>query len=295
MALRTTPQGQPNQALAALAGHAVASGRASLKHKMRLAVLSERIEVCGEDVDIFRITPKEGEVFSFKPGQYATLGLDIGGEFVARAYSISSSAYNRAYLELYINVIKDGAFTPALFALRPGDEIYYMGPKGVFTLAKTQARYLLFLATGTGLAPYVSMLRTMREDQLAGRPHGRTITLVHGVRFSIDLGYREELEALARDPEFGLVYLPAVSRVEQDPGWTSELGRGRITEILKLLGAEAAESPALPAGVRPAELSRRLPPEATAVFLCGNPDMIADSKAILAASGYSELYTEEYW
>ena len=271
----------------------MAPERKSLKGKMRPAVLRERIEVTGPEVVIFKIAPKEGEVFVFKPGQYATLGLDIGDRFVARAYSIASSPYTRDELELYINLIEQGEFTPSLFALREGDEVYYMGPKGIFTLEKSDARRLLFIATGTGLAPYMSMLRTMHADQCAGKPHGRTITLVHGVRYSSDLGYQDELTALASDPSFNFVYLPLVSRPADDPRWTPDVGRGRITELFQDDPARAAA--ALPQGLDPEAVFGRLPWPETGVFLCGNPDMIRDAETLLQDRGCDKLYTEEYW
>ena len=271
----------------------MAGEKKSLKAKMRPAVLIERIDVAGPEVDIFKFAPKEGEVFDFKPGQYATLGLDIGDKFVARAYSIASSPYTRDALEFYINVIDQGEFTPSLFALQEGDEAYYMGPKGIFTLKKSDAEHLLFIATGTGLAPYMSMLRTMHIDQCRGTPHGRTITLVHGVRYSDDLGYREELAELAADASFDLVYLPLVSRPGDDPNWSAKLGRGRITELFQEDQARAAG--ALPQGVDAEAVFARLPFEKTGVFLCGNPDMIRDTTELLRAQGCAQVYTEEYW
>lgn len=267
--------------------------RKSLKAKMQPAILRERIEVTGPEVVIFKIAPSQGEVFAFKPGQYATLGLDIGERFVARAYSIASSPYTRDELEFYINVIDQGEFTPSLFALREGDEVSYMGPKGIFTLEKSDARHLLFIATGTGLAPYMSMLRTMHADQCAGKPHGRTITLVHGVRYSSDLGYQDELNALAADASFNLAYLPLVSRPDGDPAWTPASGRGRITELFQDDMSRAAA--ALPQGSDADEIFARLPWDETGVFLCGNPDMIRDTEAMLQAKGCDRLYTEEYW
>ena len=95
------------------------AGRSSLKAKMKLAVLAERIDVHGPEVAIFRFKPKDHDLFDFKAGQYATLGLDVGAEFIPRAYSIASSPYEREELELYINVIEDGQLTPSLF--KPGD------------------------------------------------------------------------------------------------------------------------------------------------------------------------------
>lgn len=264
--------------------------KSSLRAKMRTAILTERLDVHGPEVAIFRFKPADEELFDFAAGQYATLGLEIDGEFVARAYSIASSPCERDHLELYINVIEDGEFTPSLFRLRQGDEIYYMGPKGVFTLAKSDAPHLLLVATGTGLAPYVSMLRTLQLEQRSGRRHGRTITLVHGVRYTADLGYRWELDGLARDPAFNFTYVPMVSRPEKDRHFTPEVGSGRTTPLLK-----GALADALPRGMEPEDFVTRTPPESTAVYLCGNPDMIADAKSILASRGYGEVYTEEYW
>ena len=264
---------------------------------MRLAVLTERIDVAGPEVAIFRFRPRVGELFSFKAGQYATLGLDVGDDFVPRAYSIASSPYTRDHLEFYINVIEEGQLTPSLFRLRIGDEVYYMGPKGVFTLAKTEAKHLFLVATGTGLAPYVSMLRALHAEQWAGRPHGRTITLVHNVRFAADLGYRWELDGLAREKGFGFQYIPMVSRYQKDPFWTQDVGRGRVTGLLKIIGDDCVDPDAspLPQGIDLKDVSERLPPDGTAVYLCGNPDMIADMKSMLAEKGFGEIHTEEYW
>ena len=271
-------------------GATAPSGRRSLKAKMRKAVLTERIDVHGPEVAIFRFEPTEHDLFEFRAGQYATLGLDIGDQFVPRAYSIASSPHERTYLELYINVIEQGDLTPSLFNLRYGDEVYYMGPKGVFTLAKSEAPHLLLVATGTGLAPYVSMLRTLSIDESRGKPHGRTITLVHGVRYTADLGYRWELDGLSRHKEFNLLCLPMASRWQEDRHWMSKVGRGRVTALL-----EGATPAVLPEGLDPDEVQSRYPPGSTAVYLCGNPDMIIDARRILSAKGYAEIYTEEYW
>lgn len=264
---------------------------------MRVAVLTERIDVAGPEVAIFKFKPKEGELFPFTAGQYATLGLDVGDEFVPRAYSIASSPYTRDHLEFYINEIKEGHLTPTLFHLHIGDHVYYMGPKGIFTLAKAEAKHLFLVATGTGLAPYVSMIRALHAEQWAGRPHGRTITLIHGVRHTADLGYRWELDGLAREREFNFLYIPMVSRQYEDPFWSPEVGRGRVTELLKLLGRGCAttEASPLPEGLDLKEVAGRLPPDQTAVYLCGNPDMIADAKETLKSRGFEEFHIEEYW
>ena len=99
---------------AAEEGATATSGRRSLKAKMRIAVLTERIDVHGPEVAIFRLKPKDHDLFDFGAGQYATLGLDVGDEYVPRAYSIASSPCERSYLQLYINVIEQGQLTPSL-------------------------------------------------------------------------------------------------------------------------------------------------------------------------------------
>lgn len=204
-------------------GATVTGGRRSLKAKMRIAVLTERIDVDGPEVAIFRFKPKDHDLFEFVAGQYATLGLDVGDEFVPRAYSIASAPYERNYVELYINVIGQGQLTPSLFNLRHGDEVYYMGPKGVFTLARSKAPHLLLIATGTGLAPYVSMLRRLSIEQSQGKPHGRMITLAHGVRYTADLGYRWELDGLSRHKE---IQLPLRADGESAAGGSALDARG---------------------------------------------------------------------
>jgi len=113
---------------------------------------------------------------------------------------------------------------------------------------------------------------------------------VHGVRFSDDLGYLEELQALSCDKAFNFLYVPMVSRPNQDPNWTPRVGRGRITHLL-----ENSELAALPEGLDREQVFARFPYEETAVYVCGNPDMIADVKTILSEKGCREMYTEEYW
>lgn len=107
------------------------------------------------------------------------------GKMIKRAYSIASAGTNTAYLEFYINLVPSGALTPRLFALQPGDTVY-LGSKitGMFTIDEVPAeRNLLFIATGTGLAPYVSMIRT----HLLANPE-RKLCILHGARHSWELG-----------------------------------------------------------------------------------------------------------
>lgn len=243
-------------------------------------------------------------LFPFEAGQYCVLGLppeaarirEAGEEpeldekkrkqMIRRAYSISSSSKSGEYLEFYVTLVQTGGLTPRLFNLKVGDRVW-LGPKatGLFTLKEVPEGSTLFLmATGTGLAPYVSMVRS---DILNEHTH-RKIVISHGARYSKDLGYREELEELASRHD-NLVYIPSITRPQDDPDWKgatgylqAQLRSGRLEEL---------------AGVE-------LCPETCHVFLCGNPSMIEEAVEILKERGLTEwsrqtpmgqVHLEKYW
>jgi len=248
---------------------------------------------------VLRVRP-DAELFDFKPGQFGVLGL-LGGaprvpeaaaeepvtesdKMIRRAYSIASSSVERRYIEFYLTLISSGQLTPRLFALKHGSRVF-LGPKasGLFTLDRVApGKAVVLIATGTGLAPYISMLRTllMTETQ-------RKFVVLHGARYSWDLGYRGELESLARlRPNF--TYLPSITRADQDPHF-----QGRTGRIQNVLEQGAIERDA---GVA-------LDPAQTDVFLCGNPEMVKAVKELLAAKGFTTgdsknpgtIHVEEYW
>ena len=142
-------------------------------------------------------------------------------KMIRRAYSIASSSVERRYVEFYLTLITSGQLTPRLFALRHGSRLF-LGPKGsgVFTLDKVPPdKAVILIATGTGLAPYVSMLRTMLMSESQ-----RRFVVLHGARYGWDLGYRGELESLARlRPNF--VYIPSITRPDEDKHFRGHTGR----------------------------------------------------------------------
>jgi ferredoxin--NADP+ reductase len=221
----------------------------------------------------------DAAVAPYEAGQFFQLGLDIGGERVRRSYSASSAP--GAPLEFFLTSVPGGALTPALFRLHEGDRLWVEStPRGFFTLRYVPpCRNLWMVATGTGLGPYVAMLRAESTWQ-----HAQEIVLVHGVRTAEHLAYREELEALGRQRP--LRYVPLVSRTQEPQGALP----GRVTTTL--------ESGALE---RAAGLS--LTPEDSHVLLCGNPVMIGDMLALLEARGLRKHRTrqpghvtfEKYW
>lgn len=246
-----------------------------VEHGARDAMIIAREDLT-PSLALFRVRP-DGVPPAFEPGQYVTLGLVAAGVgLIQRAYSIASSARRVADgYELYVRLVADGALTPRLFACRPGQRVSLRGPKGRFVLGPDDGRIHLFVATGCGIAPFVSMLRTLRDD---GAP--RRIVVLHGVSHANELGYRDVLEELARDGRWRLTYIPTISR-PRDPasaGWSGWTGRveANVDAVCDRLG---------------------LAPSATEAYLCGNPEMIAAVEAILLGRGLTvdRIRHERYW
>ena len=243
-------------------------------------------EVLHSELIILRVKPLDGVVPNFVPGQYAELGLlnEETGKIVRRAYSISSPATGVDYLEFFLVKVEDGALTPGLFELRNGDGVF-LGTKvkGKFTLEQIpRDKFIVAISTGTGIAPYISMLREFKDN-----PPWRKFIVIHGVRHVEDLGFRDELESLAKvNPH--IKYIPVVSREKEGSSWAGL--RGRVPVALaddtytKLVGAP-------------------LTPQDSQIFLCGNPEMIVTVQALLEERGFKthskkhpgEIHLERYW
>lgn len=254
-----------------------------------------------EELARFFIKYNDHDVPDFEPGQFATLGLPDptppdpnspaakrpgrGPKLIRRAYSVASPTTKKDALEFYIVHVNDGKLTDPLWVLQEGATLF-MNPRlgGHFTLPdNTQGRDLIMVGTGTGLAPFRSMYLTHR-----GQDKWNRFVLMDGCRKARDLGYREELEAFAKeDPT--LFYLPTVTREPEDSDYVGH--RGRVTDLLTDEGFEQA------AGFP-------LDPASSHVFLCGNPQMIDQVEADLQTRGWTvrdrknpggNLYFERYW
>jgi ferredoxin/flavodoxin---NADP+ reductase len=264
------------------------------------AILVQRTEVA-PGLAILRVAPTGWQLPPFQPGQFGVLGLPGAApraalcdpdheptppeRLIRRAYSIASSSLDREYLEFYVALVPSGALTPRLWALPVGHRLW-LSPKltGMFTLDQVPAdKHLVMISTGTGLAPYMSMLRT----QLA--PAGpRRFAVLHGARHSGDLGYRSELMSLARVCRH-LTYLPSISRPDEEPiPW-----HGLVGHIQDVWASRPLQAPW---GFNPA-------PDNAHVFLCGNPVMIESMVGILEGEGFREhkpkapgtIHLERYW
>ncbi|TAH39255.1 MAG: hypothetical protein EYC70_00275 [Planctomycetota bacterium] len=247
---------------------------------------------------VFTLQPESGELPEFTAGQHTTLCWEHEGQPVVRYYNIASAPEQRGRWEFYVvRVDKPGVATPELFALPVGSRLWLGTPSGRFTLERTRKRHLALVATGTGLAPYISMLRHLRRAPQSVD----AVSLWHGVRHPSDLGYRDELEQLARSAPFRMAYVPTASRAtaaerKHDPA----LSFGRVDTLLcRVLGLPLPDDPR-GAHLAPAHdrerLRAQLPEGDTATFLCGNPNMIRSFAACAEGSPYhADLVYEKYW
>ncbi|MBI2822861.1 MAG: hypothetical protein HYX74_11625 [Acidobacteria bacterium] len=261
---------------------------------MKLATLRRRIDVGGPELGIFQFDL--AEPFPFKPGQYVTLGLETPAAVRPRPYSIASSPHETRTLEFYINLVDEGTLAPYLLALRPGDPVWYTGPQGRFTLERTNRKNLVMISTGTGLAPFISMIHKLKNDGRSQGPSDYRLVLMHGVKRTQDLGYRDQLENWSRQQDLRLHYLPTVSRPDTDPRFHPGEGQGRVNDLLRYLLGESPTGTVEPrpaAGVDVAAV-RRVVQREPAFYLCGNPDMITDAREVLRRHSHQEVFTEEW-
>jgi len=210
--------------------------------------------------------------FAFDPGQYATLGLPgADGKLVQRPMSIASSADDVTEYEFLIRLVPGGDFTPLLWQCHIGDPVHITGPKGLFLL-EDDGRTCVFVASGTGLAPFMSMIRTM-----ASRGQMRNIVLLHGVSRDVDLAWRDELDAMALNSPW-LRYVPTVSRSQESPGWSG--ATGRVESIF------ASQLDRLSIGSADAT-----------IYACGNPHMVEAVARIATDRGFrpEHIRRELYW
>jgi ferredoxin--NADP+ reductase len=245
----------------------------------------------------------DGEAFSFEPGQYTVLGLrrsspriaeaaadgaDLaaraGDPLIRRAYSITSNSKERE-LEFVITLVRSGALTPRLFALAEGGRLH-VEPRatGAFTLKHASGnRDLLMVATGSALAPYMSMLRTAFPES-----YEHQYVVVHVASASWDLAFRAQMEALAARTKH-LTYLPVVSEPERDASWHGL--SGSVESLLR--GGEIEDQLGMP-----------ISPDRFDVFLSGHPGMIDAVSAVLVERGFkagdpadpdTNIHAERYW
>ncbi len=222
---------------------------------------------------------KSNEFFQFEPGQFATIGLIIGDKIIKRAYSVANKN-NSNELELFVSKVENGVLTKKIFSLKKNDRVWLAKRiTGFFTLKEIIEPNLIFIATGTGVCPYVSMLRTYETLGV-----DRKVSLIHGVRNSKDFGYFDELSKLQLLRE-NFYFFPVVSRPCKM--WNGT--KGRVQNVLELTSFN--------------KIWGNIDPNNTAIMLCGNPQMIENLISKFEKLGFSRhtknqkgnLHFEKYW
>lgn len=310
-------------------------------------------------LSIFRIMPQDGSRFpDYKPGQYIALRREqckltkkignvnghpvYGPDFdesgiqkigpVTHSYSISSSpmeTLEHQWLEFYVILEKDeeghpGRLTESIFNvdLHNDNQLTYVDRiTGDFTLDKRAAGYknVLLVGTGTGLAPFASMIKQLDAEAREGKSNPASYTLLHTNRTYEELGYHQELLNIEAAGRFDFLYVPSVSRPSQRDFENKRLGKGRANNLLRMIlemptredqdVREAIEKgidpsapqqvlartvqPVLPEHVTLKQLHERLDPPQTVILTCGNPSSMADIK--FAADANQIPFEKEDW
>ncbi len=221
---------------------------------------------------LFSFTATRNPSFRFENGQFTMIGLQVEGKPLLRAYSMVSPNYDDK-LEFFSIKVPDGPLTSRLQHIKEGDRIL-VGKKPVGTLLLDNllpGKRLYLLATGTGLAPFMSIIRDPETYERFEK-----LILVHGCRQIAELAYGETItKALPGDEYLGemirekLIYYPTVTREPFQ-------NRGRLTDLIN--SGELFADIGLPA----------FDPVHDRVMLCGSPQMLTDMRAILGALGFTE-------
>lgn len=236
---------------------------------------------------LFSFKTTRPKAFRFTAGQFARLGVHKpDGSIAWRAYSMVSGPYDE-YLEFYSIVVPGGEFTSELSRLAVGDRLLIDKQNhGFLTTSRfTGGRDLWLLSTGTGIAPFLSILADpVTWDQF------ERIILVHSVRHANELAYRDTIEDLSKHEFFAdaadrLTYIPVVTR-ERVAGML----HARLTALIASGELEQA-----------AELALDL--DNSRIMLCGNPEMVDDTRRALKARGFTtsrqsspgQIAVENYW
>lgn len=248
----------------------MATARRARRFKPKLAEtqILERRELTA---DHWLMWVEKPEGYTFKPGQYCTIGADG----IERAYSIASAPHEDR-LELFIELVpyeEGGHLTPLLYELKPGDKVTIRPrAKGIFTFNSNFKNHLL-VATVTGVVPYISYIR----DYLHKGESGHSFYVLEGASYRDEFGYDDELSRYEAEHPDLVTFIPTVSRPNEshNEGWQGETGR--VNAIVE------------------AQIEKfGLGKDDTLIYACGHPGMIEDVKARMVPKGYS-VDEERFW
>jgi ferredoxin--NADP+ reductase len=223
----------------------------------------------------------EAPVAPFEAGQFGRLGLVIDGEFVARSYSFVNPP-DETYLEFYSITVPAGPLSTRLAKLKPGDCVWvFRKAAGFLVLSQIQTTDILWmLSTGTAIGPFLSILKTEEPWQRFSK-----IVLAHSVRTAEELSYQDLIQTIRKQHPQQFTMVPLVSREDHEGAI-----RGRITTAI--IDGRMAQYTGLTIDAKSSQ-----------VMLCGNPDMVQDTTALLKERGLKEnrrrhpgqISVEKYW
>ncbi|RBP52706.1 ferredoxin--NADP reductase [Arenicella xantha] len=220
---------------------------------------------------LFSFTTTRDPGFRFLNGQFIMIGLMVDGKPLMRAYSIASANYEE-HMEFFSIKVQDGPLTSRLQKIQPGDKLLTSTkPTGTLLVDNLKpGKNLYLLATGTGLAPFMSVIKDPEVYERYDK-----VILTHGVREVSELAYQDIINELPENEFFGemvkgnLLYYPTVTREDFHT-------QGRLTDALT--SGKLAESVGLP----PVNV------EDDRFMLCGSPSMLKDFCVILDGMGFKE-------
>jgi len=223
----------------------------------------EAVEELTHDIRRLVLRLRDPDHVSFQAGQYMDIAIP-GADGEHRSFSMANTPGRPDHLEFMIKLYDGGHFSGLLAngdGIKVGDELTATGPYGVFTLRESSPRRLVFIAGGAGMAPIVSLLRSMAE-----KGSTRPVTFYYGARTQDDLFVLDELERLGTElPE--LRFVPALSEADASTLWTGEAGM--ITDVVDRLEDDLADVDA---------------------YLCGPPPMVDAAIALLERRGCAESH-----
>ena len=248
---------------------------------MNYNAIIKEIKILTATTKLFKIVFENGNKLDYHAGQFVMLGLpedknNLDGKWIRRAYSITSSP-KQDEVEFYIVLVKDGELTTRLFDLKAGDKIYMSErAAGIMEFKNiNDTDNIIFLSTGTGIAPFISILRNNKNEILNGK---RKVVFAQGVRHSSELAFEYELLGLEESNKF-FKYFPVVSRAEEEGiEWTGT--KGHIQTLVTDGSIEKFfEMP--------------IDPKNTNVFLCGTPKMVDECVNLFTDMGFTKHTLKE--
>ena len=244
-----------------------------LENRVRVQTVTTRvtaIEPLTHDIRLLRLRLEGGEAFTFQPGQY--VDVKIPGTDEHRSFSMANTPSTEPELDFMIKLYEGGQFSALLEdgGISVGDELEITGPYGTFTLRPSSHRRLVFIGGGAGMAPILSLLRSLEEQG----SEQRVAAYYYGARALRDLFHLEELKSLV-DTLQDFTFVPALSEALETDAWTGE--SGFVTEVCERLEAEQ-------------DLTQ------VDAYLCGPPPMVDAAMALLERKGVptSQIHFDKF-